>query len=281
MAEKRIFVRVKWWCSLLLGIKRHLEFPQTKVVVTTCSVQIIYIGIFRSVIIHALRLGTLGKLCYQFAADHKVFVVIKVVHYTLVHIADTMIIHSCSLLSIFKISRTCYHLGAGLHGKPACHHDGEQVRIISKDVHDQHKTDSKANLAGNTRHLEQIEIHGGTDRVFKMAVLLVGFCGVYRIQNQQPRKQEKADPGKRIVDKTEDSCQPEIGIPGKVFQVTVNQRQGNAGRQKRLIAMGLKVMRTAVNEHVGDGVALAVMHIDQYKEGRRFCAKETAKGAPH
>ena len=124
-----------------------------------------------------------------------------------------MLIHSCSLLSIFKISRTCYHLGAGLHGKPACHHDGEQVRIISKDVHDQHKADSKANLAGNTRHLEQIEIHGGTDRVFQMAVLLVGFCGVYRIQNQQPRKQEKADPGKRIVDKTEDSCQPEIGIP--------------------------------------------------------------------
>ena len=44
--------------------------------------------------------------------------------------------------------------------------------------------------------------------------------------------------------------------------------------------MSLKVMRTAVNEHVGDGVALAVMHVDQYKEGRRFCAKETAK-APH
>ena len=104
---------------------------------------------------------------------------------------------------------------------------------------------------------------------------------MYRIQNQQPRKQEKADPGKRIVDKTEDSCQPEIGIQGKVFQVQVNKRQGNAGRQKRLIAMGLEIMRTAVNEHVGDGVALAVMHVDQYKEGRRFCAKETAKGAPH
>lgn len=191
MAEKRIFVRVKWWCSLLLGIKRHLEFPQTKVVVTTCSVQIIYIGIFRSVIIHALRLGTLGKLCYQFAADHKVFVVIKVVHYTFVHIVDAMFIHSCSLLSIFKISRTCYHLGAGLHGKPACHHDGEQVRKISKDVHDQHKADSKANLAGDTRHLEQIEIHGGTDRVFQMAVLLVGFAACTASRTSSPANRKK------------------------------------------------------------------------------------------